>query len=254
MKWKISDNTVFAWHSWLGLFVGIFTLFLSVTGIMLLFRDEVDASLSRSVLQVKPSEMQFPLDSIVATLKQHYPAASLQAILLNTNQANRAIIAEIVIEGHRQSVYWNPYSNQLIGSLKTEDNVMRNVLEWHEELTAGALGHVFLFLVGLAMLGSVLTGLWYYRKSLFKVFRIGVRGKNTYLFNADLHKLLGIVSCLFLLLMGGTGTFFHWEKIERMLGEEREQNPAAKKEIHPWPLLEANFSIDYFVKKSKEKK
>jgi len=190
---------------------------------------------------------------MLATLKQFYPEGVLRSTVLQTNQPSRAIITKIMLGGEQLLVYWNPYTNQIVGSRNREDILMQNVLEWHEELTVGEFGHIFLFLVGLAMLGSVLTGLWYYRKSLLKVFSIGVRSKNSYLFNADLHKLLGVISCLFLLLMGGTGTFFHWEKIERMLGEEGEQAPVVKNEFKPLTLAEINYPIDQLVKTSSEK-
>ncbi|AEI51828.1 PepSY-associated TM helix domain-containing protein [Runella slithyformis] len=244
MKFKISDKTVFAWHSWLGLIVGLFSLFLSITGILLLFSDEIDAALSPELLNVQPAPKRFPADSMLSTLQHTYPQAVLIETHLNTSHPGRAVVTELILDGESQLVYWNPYTNQLNGLRKKEDVWKNSILEWHEELTAGDVGHVFLFIVGLALLGSVLTGVWYYRKSLLKVFTVGVRRKNTYLFNADLHKLTGVISCLFLVLMAGTGTFFHWEKIERMMGEEGEQPREVKADFSAPVLSKVKFSLD----------
>ena len=244
MKFTLSDKTVFAWHKWLGLFVGVFTLFLSITGTLLLFTDEIDAASAPSLVKVQPGQNRFPLDSMLSALKRAYPQATLRETLLHSTHSDYATITEITFNEERLWVYWNPHTNQITGVRK--DRFMKEVLEWHEELTVGEFGHVFLFLVGLALLGSVATGLWYYRKSLLKVFKIGVRSRNTYLFNADLHKLLGVSSCLFLLLMGGTGTFFHWEKIERMMGEEGETPSPPKVDIMiaPPPVSRISYSLD----------
>lgn len=244
MNLKLSDKTVFAWHKWLGLFVGIFTLFLSITGILLLFKDEIDAALAPELVKVMPAQKRFPLDSMLAVLKQKYPQAILTETILNTSHPDYAVVTEMALYEERQWVYWNPFTNQINGVRKSEDMFMDDVLEWHEELTVGEFGHLFLFVVGLALLGSVLSGLWYYRKSLLKVFKIGVRNRNTYLFNADLHKLVGVSSCLFLLLMGGTGTFFHWEKIERMSGPRALE---ASIFIPPVPVSEITYSLDQFT-------
>ncbi|MFN8346428.1 MAG: PepSY-associated TM helix domain-containing protein [Spirosomataceae bacterium] len=244
MKFKLSDKTVFAWHKWLGLFVGIFTLFLSITGTLLLFTDEIDAAFAPATVKVQPGQNRLPLDTMLAVLQRTYPQALLRETRLNSIHSDQAIVTELSLNNETQWVYWDPYTNQITGARKTV--FMKEVLEWHEELTVGEFGHLFLFFVGLALLGSVVTGLWYYRKSLLKVFKIGVRTRNTYLFNADLHKLLGVSSCLFLLLMGGTGTFFHWEKIERMMGEEGEapRLPEVTAVIAPPPLSQVTYSLD----------
>lgn len=189
---------------------------------------------------------------MVVTLKRTYPEGILQNVVLNTSHLDRAVIFQLVLDNQEQWVYWNPYTNQLNGLRKREDVLRQKILAWHEELTVGSLGHLFLFLVGMAMLGSVVSGLWYYRKSLLKVFKVGVRSKNTYLFNADLHKLLGVMSCVFLLLMGGTGTFFHWEKIERMLDEKIEQSQVQTFNFKPSFIKEIDFSIDNFINKASE--
>lgn len=249
MNFTISDKTVFAWHKWLGIFVGVFTLFLSITGVLLLFADEIDAATAPELVKVTPAQKRFPLDSMLSLLKQKYPQAILQETILNTSHPDYAVVTEMTLNQERQWAYWNPYTNQINGVRKSEDRFKENVLEWHEELSAGEFGHLFLFVVGLALLGSVLSGVWYYRKSLLKVFKIGVRNRNTYLFNADLHKLIGVCSCLFLLLMGGTGTFFHWEKIERMLGEEGETPQPMGQNIilAPPPVSRITYSLDQFT-------
>jgi uncharacterized iron-regulated membrane protein len=251
MNLRISDKTVFAWHSWLGLIVGVFTLFLSITGTMLLFSDEIDVATASHLTTVKPTTKRYPLDSMLATLRRSYPAATPRGTFLYNGLSNRAIMTEVMLDNERQWVYWNPYTNQLNGSRKRNDVPMVQVLALHEELASDGWAHFVLFWVGLALIGSVISGLWYYRKFLFNVYKVGIRRKNSYLFNADLHKWVGVTSCLFLLVMGGTGTFFHWEKIERMLGETKKNDISAQTKSPAAPILSSiSYSLDSLTKQS----
>jgi uncharacterized iron-regulated membrane protein len=247
MNFKISDKTVFAWHSWLGLLVGLFTLFLSITGTMLLFTDEIDATTAPQLVKVQPTVQRFPLDSMLTTFQRTYPQGVLRGSFLYNDGSNRAVLTEIMLNGEREWVYWNPHTNILNGSRKRDDILMVKVLSLHEELASGEWAHFLLFVVGLSLLASVLTGLWYYRKFLFNVYKVGIRRKNAYLFYADLHKWVGVTACLFLLMMGGTGTFFHWEKIERMLGAEKNKQPVAATTPNPPKAIEVTYSLDKIV-------
>ena len=104
--------------------------------------------------------------------------------------------------------------------------------ELHENLLLEPVGGFVMGLAGICLLGSVLTGTWYYRRSLLRYFKIGVRwNKSPRIVYADIHKWLGVVALLFMLLMSATGIFFHWEQIERKFRDGPE--PASKLLISP---------------------
>lgn len=240
------DKLVYAIHKWCGLIGGVFILFLSITGTLLVFREEIDLSTNASLLKVETGERRVALDAILDNIHQQYPDATLNGSFLFTNQPDRSVMTEIVRDKKRIWVYANPYTGALLGDRVRNEVFIVQLLMWHEHLTVGDTGHLILFLVGLCFVASVVSGVWYYRKSLLSVFKIGVRRKNSYLLNADLHKLIGVSACVFLFLMACTGSFMHWEKVERMFGEESERRPATVQPAAVAPTAQP-YSVDSLI-------
>lgn len=225
------DNLVYAIHKWSGLIFGLFLLMLSVTGTLLIFNDEIDTATNAEMVKVDPSGHRLPVDDLVTALVQKYPEASLGSTFLYPGLPDRAPMTELSLEGTRYWVYQNPATGAVLGQRERNETLMKQILHIHEHLTLGQTGHAILLIVGLSLIVLVLSGLWHYRKSLLSVFKIGVRNRNAYLVNSDLHKLTGVLSFVFLLLMAVTGSFMHWEKVEGMFEPEptAEAKPEAPK-------------------------
>lgn len=216
----LADKNVYALHKWFGVISGLFMLLLSVTGIILLYDESLDQMMNPALTQVKPEGQRLSVDSLLQIVKKEFPKAELSGVVLQRNKPKLATIVDLNDGKTRLYVHQNPYTGQILGSRERDKTLHRRVLVLHEHLTIGPWGHFILFIAGLCLLGLVVTGVWYYRRSLLKVFSMGVRRGNSYVLNSDLHKLSGVSIFLFLLLMGGTGTFMHWEKVERLFGEE----------------------------------
>jgi uncharacterized iron-regulated membrane protein len=227
----LNDATVYALHKWFGLVAGLFLLMLSVTGVMLVFNEEIDTVSNKEVVLVQEAGTRLPAEELVKTLVDKYPEASLGATFLYPDSPNRAVMTELTIDKVRWWVYQSPATGVILGSRERNTTFMKKVLHLHEHLTLGDTGHVILLFVGISLLGLVVTGVWYYRKSLFSVFKVGVRNKNAFLINSDLHKLVGVLSFFFLFITAATGVFMHWEKVERMLGEAPAASPTPQAEV-----------------------
>lgn len=225
------NDIVYALHKWFGLVAGLFLLMLSVTGVMLVFNEEIDTFTNQEVVLVEEGGVRLPTEELVKVLVELHPEASLGSTFLYPGAPNRAVMTELTIEKVRWWVYQNPATGAILGERERNSTFMKEVLHLHEHLTLGNSGHVVLLLVGISLLGLVLTGVWYYRKSLFSVFKVGVRNKNAFLINSDLHKLVGVSSFVFLFVMAATGVFMHWEKVERMLGEAPAAAPTPAVEV-----------------------
>lgn len=242
------DKLVYAIHKWCGLIGGIFILFLSITGTLLIFREEIDLATNGALLTVSPQGQRLPFDQVLSNIRQQYPDATLNGTFLYTTTPDRSVMTEIVQDKTRLWVYANPYTGELLGKRVRSEVFIVQLLMWHEHLTVGDTGHLILFLVGVCFVASVVSGLWYYRRSLLSVFKVGVRNKNAYLLNADLHKLVGVSAALFLFLMACTGTFMHWEKVERMLGEENPKSQLpAKSAQQSTQAEEIGYSTDSLI-------
>jgi uncharacterized iron-regulated membrane protein len=240
MKTSNLDKTVYSFHKWFGLIAGLFILMLSLTGIVLLFDDETDALLNADLVKVTPGTAKLPYDSLLTNLKAKYPTASLNFTDLAIDESDRSVMTVISVGRERTWVHQNPYTGAVIGERPFDGVFVKKILRIHEHLTLGDSGHAILLLVGLSLIGLVVTGLWYYRKSLLSVFKIGIRSKTNYLKYSDLHKLIGVMSFVFLFIMGVTGSFMHWEKVERLFGE----GPPRRQETKSEPLNAADLNVN----------
>ncbi len=240
MKTSNLDKTVYFLHKWFGLVAGLFLLMLSLTGIVLLFDDETDAMLNADLVKVTPGTTKLSYDSLLTNLKAKYPTASLNFTDLAMDETDRSVMTAISVGRERTWVHQNPYTGAIIGERPFDGVFVKKILRIHEHLTLGDSGHAILLLVGLSLIGLVVTGLWYYRKSLLSVFKIGIRNKTNYLKYSDLHKLTGVMSFVFLFIMGVTGCFMHWEKVERLFSESSPR----RQEPKPEPLVASALTID----------
>jgi uncharacterized iron-regulated membrane protein len=199
---------------------------LTLTGSVLLFDNAIDGWLNPSTVSVTPGAARQPYDTILQTLHGQYPAGSVRNLVLYATADNRAIRADVRDGKKRLWAYVNPYTGAFLGDRDAEAAFVRKARQLHEHLLMPPVGDWILFVVGLSLIGSVVTGTWYYRKSLLSVFSVGIRWKKQKRFvYGDLHKYLGVVSLLFLLIISVSGTFFHWEQIERALDGPRVPRP-----------------------------
>lgn len=254
LKSLLTDKKMYQYHSWLGLIGGIFLLLISLSGTILTFGDEIDALLNGEVVRVSEQGTPKNLDEITASIKQKYPEGKLLNLRIYTGEPDKSIRAEVAQNKEVSWVYVNPYTTEIMGAKPKESAFIRVVFEFHEHLLLGLTGDIVLLLVGICFLGSVITGFIYYRKSLFQVFKVGVRfGKNPQIVNADLHKLLGVSALLFMLVMSATGVFFHFERVERALGRifGEEKKEEKKQENEPEKLVE--YSVSKFIQAAQEK-
>lgn len=247
-----SDKNVYTLHKWFGVISGLFLLMLSLTGVILLYDESIDQIMNPKLTQVQATGSRLSIDASLDVVKKAFPKAELSGVLIQSKKPKQANVVEIVEGKTRILVHQNPYTGQILGSREREKTLHRRILVLHEHLTIGPWGHLILFFVGLCLLGLVLTGLWYYRRSLLTVFKVGVRRGNAQRWNADLHKLTGVSIFLFLLLMGGTGTFMHWEKVERFFGEEERREGPPPPPVAPKvsPVDSGAISFDQFIQKA----
>ncbi|WP_375445816.1 PepSY-associated TM helix domain-containing protein [uncultured Fibrella sp.] len=214
------DKLTYKLHRIFGLIGGLFILMLTITGSILLFDNAIDGWLNPSIVSVTPGTTRQPYDGLLKTLQARYPTGSIRNLVLYTDTKDRAVRADVRDGKKRIWAYVNPYTGAFLGDRDSEAAFVRKARQLHEHLLAPPVGDWILFLVGISLIGSVVTGTWYYRKSLLSVFAVGIRwNKPKRLLYGDLHKYLGVVALLFLLVISVSGTFFHWEQIERALGE-----------------------------------
>lgn len=222
----LSDKIVYSLHRISGLVGGLFILIITITGSILVVDKQIDALLNPTQTQVGPGHQRQPFDRLLATLHRQFPSAQLRGLQWSETDAKSSVRADLTDAGRRKWVAMNPYSGAVIGVRDADAAFVRRVRELHENLLLEPVGGLIMGLAGICLLASALTGTWYYRRSLLSVFRVGVRwNKPARIVYADVHKWLGLVALLFMLLMSATGVFFHWEQIKRKFGRADKTEP-----------------------------
>jgi uncharacterized iron-regulated membrane protein len=203
-------NLAWRWHFYAGLLVIPFLILLSLTGIVYLFKPQLDQLMYADLLQVPVAEQRLSADQQLAVIQRAYPQANVQQYLPPL-QADRS--AQFVVDnaGEALNLFVDPYRGTLLGSQDAQNNLQAIARALHGELMIGTLGDRLVELAagwGIVLLVSGLY-LWWPRGSggagvLWP--RLASRGR---LFWRDLHAVTGFwgsLLLLFMLLSGMTWT------------------------------------------------
>jgi uncharacterized iron-regulated membrane protein len=193
------------WHFYAGIFCLPFVLWLSCTGLIYLFKPQLEPLLEQRYAQVTAAPAQ-PASAQVAAALAVVPGTVLNAYQL---PASPTAAAQILL-GHGSEiirVYVDPASLRVLHVVRDDDRFMRVIFYLHGELMLGSAGSMLVELAASWTILLLLTGLylWWPRgRRLAGVLypRLGQRGR---LFWRDLHAVTAVwvsLLALFLLVSG----------------------------------------------------
>ncbi|HBX56257.1 PepSY-associated TM helix domain-containing protein [Pseudomonas sp. UBA2684] len=205
-------NLAWRWHFYAGLFVIPFLILLSLTGIIYLFKPQLDQLMYPELLQVPVAAQPISADQQLAVVRQAYPQALIKQYLPPIN-AERSAQFVIEAEGQGLNVFVDPYRGTLLGSQDAQNNLQAIARQLHGELMIGTVGDRLIELAAGWGIVLVVSGLylWWPRGSSGAGVlwpRLSARGR---LLWRDLHAVTGFwgsLLLLFMLLTGMTWTGF----------------------------------------------
>ena len=190
------------WHFYAGLFVIPFMLMLSLTGLVMLFDDEIEFSRYQSVLEVVPQTSTVAVSVQMDNVLLAYPNANMTQFVPapSPDLANRFSI--ILDSGKTIFVTVNQYSGEIIGSIDRSDSWYQLANDIHGTLLLGDWGDYLIEIA--ASLGVILlvTGvyLWIPRDKASKADFLKIRTTNgPRILMRDLHANIGGLLSFFLL-------------------------------------------------------
>ncbi|MEQ1581524.1 MAG: PepSY-associated TM helix domain-containing protein [Steroidobacteraceae bacterium] len=202
-------KALFQVHLWCGISFGLYLLFISVTGSVLVYRNE----LYEAVIHDPPvSRIATPVltDAALADAAvRQYPGYEVTGI---SRAADPTLAVEIRLERHGRirERYFDPGDGADVGNASNAGmSLVTKLIELHADLLAGSTGRQVNAVGALALLTSALTGLviWWpgikrWRRSL--TLRRGLGWRR---FNWDLHSAIGIWSYLFIVTFALSGLY-----------------------------------------------
>ncbi|MBB2494229.1 PepSY-associated TM helix domain-containing protein [Aquipseudomonas ullengensis] len=209
-------NLAWRWHFYAGLFVIPFMILLSLTGIIYLFKPQLDPLMYPHLLQVEARGTPLSADAQLRHLQQAYPQAQVSQYLPPVD-AHRSAQFVASQDGRTLNLFVDPYSGQVLGSQDAERNLQAIARALHGELMIGTLGDRLMELAagwGVVLVVSGLYLWWPRGQGSAGVLwpRLNARGR---LLWRDLHAVTGFwgsALLLFMLLTGMTWTGFWGEK------------------------------------------
>ncbi|WP_414932362.1 PepSY-associated TM helix domain-containing protein [Vibrio europaeus] len=206
VKAKASYFLTWRWHFYAGLFVIPFMLMLSLTGLVMLFDDEIEQARYSEIITVAPQAQTLPPSIQLRSVKEKYPDSQITQFVASesSTKANRFNVRHE--DGKSVLVTVNPYSGEVLGEIDRSDSWYQLANDIHGTLLIGQSGDYLIEVsasLGILLLVSGIY-LWLPKDNATKAgfLKVRIRSGSRVLMR-DLHANLGgtlsIVLLLFLL-------------------------------------------------------
>lgn len=202
----------FWWHKWTSLICTVFLLLLCLTGLPLVFHEDIEAwSKDESKApQVPASASKASLDEILKTgLRQepkkvtrfvYWDEAEPTAVFLSLTDSLTAPADNFKI------LKMDAHTGKLSEQVKIDEGFMYIMLRLHVDLFAGIPGKLFMGLMGICFVIAIVSGVVLYGP-IMKKYDFGmIRSERSRRLRwLDMHNLLGIVVLTWTMVVGITG-------------------------------------------------
>lgn len=160
-------HLLWRWHFYAGLLVAPFILVLSITGLVYLFDNDLDAVVHRNVAVVTPAGTPQPLSSQEAAALAAYPGAQLSQYLAPLAPDRSAAWKLNTAVGQTLTVFVDPYTAQVTGQIAEGQRLGEIMIKLHGELLAGQAGDYVVELAACWAFVLLVTGLflWWPRRN-----------------------------------------------------------------------------------------
>lgn len=197
----------FTLHQYLGLFLGIVLVIMAVTGSLLVFGHEIDHFLNPNLFNILPQAQRVPIEVVLNNVRFSYPDLKLQSITLPQQPTDVYELGMLSSDSSAVNVYADPYQGVILGSRLEDEGFFNFLFNLHVYLLAGDTGMAIVGIIGLLLLLISVSGIivWPGWRRFTQGFSIKWSG-NWRRLNFDIHKVAGIFSVVFLLLIASTGS------------------------------------------------
>jgi uncharacterized iron-regulated membrane protein len=200
-------------HKWTSLICTPFLLMLCITGLPLIFHDEIDDFFkSEASARELPAETpQAPLGRLIDAAKARYPQRFVQVLNWDDDRAN---VVNVFLSatpdappGQRfLKLSFDSRTADLIGEDAQEGGVMRTIRIIHRDMLLGLPGELFLGVMGVLFVVATISGIVLYAPFMRRLeFGAVRRGGALRLKWLDMHNLIGAVTLVWVTAVGITG-------------------------------------------------
>ena len=205
-------RAVWRWHFYAGLFAVPFMLMLSTTGIIYLFKPQLDALMYRDLMYVSPRAVAHPADHQMSQVLAAYPGAAVRAFTPAPDRDRSSKFDICTADGRELFAFVDPYGPRVLGDYDAFNNLQNYAVLLHGELMMGRFGDTLIELAACWALVLVVTGLflWFPRtgSAIRGTLMPRLLSRNRRVFWRDVHSVTGFYGSLILVFMLFTGLFW----------------------------------------------
>ena len=202
-RYKTLYFLTWRWHFYAGLFVIPFMLMLSITGLVMLFDDEIELAFHHDVIEIAASGEPIKASQQLAAVQNQYPQGSVTQFVPSKapDLANRFSVS--LKDGTSVFATVNQYTGEVVGEIPRSDSLYQLANDIHGTLLIGDWGD---YLIEVAISLSILlliSGiyLWLPRDNASRAGFLKLRfGSGTRVLMRDLHANIGGTLSFILLL------------------------------------------------------
>ena len=204
-------------HTWSSLICTAFMLVVCITGLPLIFADEIAELTDRQVKQqsIPAGTQRATIDSVVAAAVAQVPG---NVPLYLFTEGDHPDLWYVKLDSHVDTdeskavlVAVDARDAHVLGIPDFNRGFMGIVFRLHVDLFAGLPGKVFLGLMGVLLLIAIVSGMVLYPAFMRKLDFGTVRHERSWLIRwLDLHNLFGAVTLCWALVVGATGVVNTW--------------------------------------------
>ena len=218
----MTTKTIKRWlfiHRWTSLICTLFLLLLCLTGLPLIFSDEIDGWLNpHPPYENLPANTPMAnLDSIVHITRTRYPHEVLTYLFIDDDEpqiiANLSSSWKEFMQPHSDSTHYIRFDARTAKLLEdvgtrtaSKKTFIATMLYLHRSLCTGPGGELFLAFMALLFVLALVSGVFIYSPFMKKMdFGTIRKDRSRRLKWLDLHNLLGIATLAWTLVVGFTG-------------------------------------------------
>ncbi|WPG38725.1 PepSY domain-containing protein [Variovorax sp. EBFNA2] len=206
-----------AWvHKWSSLVCTVFMLLLCITGLPLIFHHEIGHLLGTEVEAPKmpANTPRVSLDRVLEVARAQHPDRVVQFVSHPEDDDGLWFVTLTPTPAPTddfKSVAVDARTGVILAQPKFDEGFMYVMFKLHVDLFAGLPGKLFLGFMGFLLLVAIVSGVVLYSPFMRKLdFGTVRREKRPRLKWLDLHNLLGVVTLVWLFVVGATGMINTW--------------------------------------------
>ena len=202
-------RALFQVHLWTGIGLGLYILVVSLTGSLLVYRNELYQAATRDPIIVTPSGPRLTTEQLTQAAIRAHPGFAVDRIFVVKNP-NQAVTVSLKRGADTRERLFDPYTGRDLGnSIEWGIRAASWLLDLHDNLLFGPTGRLVngaaaLCLILIACTGMVIwwPGIQAWRRSLMLHRHVSWTRLNW-----DLHSAMGFWTVGFVLLFAITGTY-----------------------------------------------